>query len=55
MIKVAAIHAGWRGLSQGILKVALKEFIGLELVAWFGPCISTNFYEVSSDVYDKFI
>lgn len=44
MTKVAAIHAGWRGLSQGILEVALKEFVGLELVAWFGPCISANFY-----------
>lgn len=55
MTKVAAIHTGWRGLSQGILEVALKEFVGLELVAWVGPCISANFYEVGSDVYDKFI
>ena len=55
MTKVAAIHAGWRGLSKGILEVALKDFVGLELVAWFGPCISANFYEVGSDVYDKFI
>lgn len=33
----------------------MKEFVGLELVVWFGPCISANFYEVSSNVYDKFI
>ncbi|AEI36133.1 MULTISPECIES: peptidoglycan editing factor PgeF [Francisella] len=55
MTKVAAIHAGWRGLLQGILEQTLKEFVGLDLVAWFGPCISGNFYEVGCDVHDKFV
>ncbi|AIT08891.1 polyphenol oxidase [Candidatus Francisella endociliophora] len=55
MTKVAAVHAGWRGLSQGILEETLKEFIGLDLVAWFGPCITESHYEVGADVHDKFI
>jgi YfiH family protein len=52
--KVAAIHAGWKGLYHGILEETLKEFIGLDIVAWFGPCISKDYYEVGKEVYDKF-
>ncbi|AJC49157.1 peptidoglycan editing factor PgeF [Allofrancisella guangzhouensis] len=55
MTKVAAVHAGWKGLAHGILEVSLKEFIGFDLVAWFGPCITQPYYEVGQDVYDSFV
>ena len=55
MTKIAAIHAGWRGLANGILEATLKEFVGLELIAWFGPCITEPYYEVGKDVHDRFI
>ena len=55
LTKVAAVHAGWKGLVNGVIEVTLKEFIGLDFVAWFGPCITQNHYEVGQDVYDAFI
>ena len=27
----------------------------MDLVAWFGPCISQDYFEVGSDVYDIFV
>lgn len=47
MTKVAAIHAGWKGLSKGILEETLKEFVGLDIVAWLGPCISEPFMRLA--------
>ncbi|MED7819277.1 MULTISPECIES: peptidoglycan editing factor PgeF [unclassified Francisella] len=55
MTKVAAVHAGWKGLSKGILEETLKEFVGLDVIAWLGPCITEPYYEVGKDVHDKFI
>ena len=53
---VAAVHAGWRGTSQGILARvvrALGERYGARpsrLVAALGPCIGPACYEVGEDV-----
>ena len=55
LAKVAAIHAGWKGLANGVLESTLKEFKGLDMVAWFGPCITQKYFEVGQDVYDAFI
>jgi hypothetical protein len=54
MTKVAAIHAGWKGLANGVLESTLKQFVGLDIVVWFGPCITQPYFEVGQDVYDKF-
>ncbi|MCL4122518.1 UNVERIFIED_CONTAM: hypothetical protein GTU68_039600 [Idotea baltica] len=54
LTKVAAVHAGWKGLAQGIVEATLKDFIGLDMVAWFGPCISQTYYEVGEDVFEQF-
>ena len=53
--RVAAIHAGWRGLSKNILQKAIikLEALGSErknILVALGPCISAKNYEVSSDV-----
>ena len=50
--EIAAIHIGWRGLCQGIIKSALAMFSAnsRELLAWLGPYISQRNYEVGADV-----
>lgn len=55
--EIALIHAGWRGLSSGIIDKTLKMFDldNKELKAWLAPCISQEKYEVGNDVYEAFI
>jgi YfiH family protein len=54
--EVAAIHAGWRSLAEGIIEntVAKLSSPSEQLMAWLGPAIGANDYEVSADVYDTF-
>ncbi|AOE49987.1 peptidoglycan editing factor PgeF [Kangiella sediminilitoris] len=53
---VAAVHAGWRGLSQGVLQQAVKKYRGSSrLMAWIGPAISQQRFEVGSDVRESFL
>jgi len=54
--KIALIHAGWRGLANGIIDKTLKMFDldNKELKAWLAPCISQKEYEVGNDVYEAF-
>ena len=55
--EIALLHAGWRGLSAGIIQESLKKF-NLEnndLKAWLAPCISQNKYKVGKDVYKTFM
>jgi polyphenol oxidase len=57
---VAAIHAGWRGTSQNITGNAvslMKEHFDsdpTQIIAYIGPCISQDIYEVGNDVYEAF-
>jgi YfiH family protein len=55
--RVAAVHAGWRGLAAGILErtVDSLELPGEQLLAWLGPAIGPNAYEVGEEVRDTFI
>ncbi len=55
--QVAAIHAGWRGLQQGILERAVEQFAAppSELRAWFGPAIGAQAYEVGPEVRAAFL
>jgi YfiH family protein len=55
--QVAAIHGGWRGLVGGILEAALDAFVGQglrpeDLLAWLGPAIGPEHYEVGPEVRD---
>src|SRR3990167_5982582 len=54
---VAALHAGWRGLSAGIIEnaIPLLNEAPRNLMAWLGPCIGPDHFEVGSDVYEAFI
>ena len=55
--EVAAIHAGWRGLADGIIQATLASMASpaSELMAWIGPAIGQNRFEVGDEVYQKFI
>ncbi len=52
--RIGIAHAGWRGLSAGIIEQTVKA-MGLEpgeLLAWLGPAIGPDVYEVGADVLD---
>ncbi len=53
---VAAAHAGWRGLSGGVLEsaVAAMRAAPVDLLAWLGPAIGPDAFEVGRDVLDAF-
>lgn len=53
---VAAAHAGWRGLAGGILQntVAAMNVPPVEIMAYLGPAIGPDAFEVGQDVYDAF-
>lgn len=55
--EIAVVHAGWRGLGDGILEKAIKQFksTGSSIMAWLGPAISAEKFEVGSEVRDAFI
>ncbi|MDW2068554.1 polyphenol oxidase family protein, partial [Vibrio sp. 1579] len=42
--QVAAVHAGWRGLANGIVENALALFSG-DVMAWLGPAIGPQAFE----------
>ncbi|MCW9023704.1 MAG: peptidoglycan editing factor PgeF [Gammaproteobacteria bacterium] len=55
--QVAAVHAGWRGLADGIIETAIDKFNDekSDLLVWLGPAIGPNAYEVGDDVRDAFV
>ncbi|HEY9031189.1 MAG TPA: peptidoglycan editing factor PgeF [Kangiella sp.] len=53
---VAAAHAGWRGLAEGILINTVNQYNQAEsLMAWIGPAISQDCFEVGYDVRQVFV
>ncbi len=58
--RLAVVHAGWRGLAAGIVEKALPLIGGTEaghaaVVAWLGPAIGPQRFEVGPDVVDTFV
>lgn len=54
--EVAAVHAGWRGLADGILQNALNCFSNpSDVIAWVGPAISQHYFEVGEEVVKHFV
>lgn len=65
---VGAAHAGWRGLAQGVLESFFAQYAGLlaatetmdasiprNTLAWLGPCIGPQAFEVGPEVRATFL
>jgi len=54
---VGAAHAGWRGLSAGVIEATVEQMrvAPQSLIAWLGPAIGPTAYEVGSEVRDAFL
>jgi len=55
--KVALLHAGWRGLAAGVIESGVKAMgvPGRQLLAWLGPGIGPDAYEVGEEVRRAFV
>ena len=57
---VGAAHAGWRGLAAGVLEQCARAVCAgaacepRDLLAWLGPCIGPEAFEVGADVLAAF-
>jgi YfiH family protein len=54
---VGAAHAGWRGLSGGVIEATVRAMGRApgEVLAYLGPCIGPAQFEVGDDVLEAFV
>ena len=57
--RIAAVHSGWKGTANSIVKEAIQKMMGLgsrteDLKIYVGPHIQKNSFEVKSDVKEIF-
>lgn len=54
---VAAVHAGWRGLCDGVIEATVRKMQvpAQDLLVWLGPGIGPDAFEVGDEVRQQFI
>ncbi|MDN5753527.1 MAG: laccase domain-containing protein, partial [Nitrosospira sp.] len=57
---VGVIHAGWRGMAAGVIERTISVIGGIDgmdtrIMAWLGPAIGPNHFEVGEEVRQAFI
>jgi YfiH family protein len=55
--RVGAVHAGWRGLAGGVIEAAVRA-MGTpvrEMLAWLGPAIGPQHFEIGPEVRDELL
>ncbi len=55
--RVAAAHAGWRGLAAGIIEQTMRalQVPSEDLLVWLGPAIGPDAFEVGEEVRQAFV
>ena len=55
--RVAAAHAGWRGLAGGVLETTLEALAirAEDVLVWLGPAIGPAAFEVGGEVREAFV
>lgn len=53
--RVAAAHAGWKGLLAGVLQNTVRALGSGEVMAWLGPAIGPDAFCVGEEVREAFL
>ena len=53
--RAAIAHAGWRGMAAGVIENAVAALGGGDALAWMGPAIGPDAFEVGAEVREAFV
>ncbi|WP_411726163.1 peptidoglycan editing factor PgeF [Methyloglobulus sp.] len=53
--EIAAIHAGWRGLLDGVIDNTIAAMQNRDALVWLGPAIGRERFEVGAEVRTAFV
>ncbi len=53
--QVGVVHAGWKGVLNGVIESTIAKFSDTNLLAHFGPAISQAAFTVGGEVYQQFV